>query len=102
MFQNVSKFRLYQTAAWYSFLGPLAAVAFFVAWNHGGLLEWVPSDFLEVLLLSMFSAALALALATMFGLRCIVPRPVKEIAYLGAAVSALLLFLLTAMLTCSH
>jgi hypothetical protein len=102
MFENVSKFRLYGTAAWYSFLGPLAAVGFFVAWNHGGLLEWVPAGFLTVLLISVFSSAFALALATAFGPRCTVPRPLKEIAYLGAAVSALLLFLLTAMLTCSH
>ena len=102
MFENVSKFRLYQTAGWYSFLSPLAAVSFFVAWNHEGLLERVSSDFLEVLLISVFSSAFALALATVFGPRCIVPRPVKEIAYLGAAVSALMLFLFAAMLTYSH
>jgi hypothetical protein len=100
MFKNVSKPKVYEYAAWYSFLGPLAAVGLFLSAGRAEL--ELPSALLSSFLLSAFSSALGVALATLFAPRILVPRPVKEIACLGATVSALLLFMTIVMVTCSH
>jgi len=97
----MSKPRLYRIAAWHSFISPLGAVAFFVLWNHGGLLDWISPELVGPLLLFVFGSALLLALVTIFAPRDIAPRPVKEIAWLGAVVSTLLLGVLIQFLSCS-
>jgi hypothetical protein len=102
MHENAHKSELHQIAAWYSFISPLAAAAFFVIWNHGDVLDWVPPELLEALLFSVFSSAFVLALVTLFTSRRIIPRPVREIACMTAVVSAFLLWIFVAMITHAH
>jgi prepilin signal peptidase PulO-like enzyme (type II secretory pathway) len=96
----MSKTRIYGIAAWHSFIAPLAGVLFFVLWNKADLVDWISPKLPAPLLFFVFSSALILALITIFAPRDIVARPVREIAWLGAVVSSLLLGMLT--LVVSH
>ena len=98
----MSKRRLYRIAAWHSFIAPLAGVLFFVLWNRAELLDWIAPELLTLLLFFVFSSALILAVMTIFASRDVVPRPVREIAWLGAVVSTLLLGMLTLVVSHSH
>jgi hypothetical protein len=99
---TMSRPRLYRIAAWHSFIAPLGAVAFFVLWNHGGMLDWISPELVGPLLSFVFGSALLLALVIVFASREIAPRPVKEIAWLGAVVSTLLLGMLILFLSYSR
>ena len=97
----MSKTSLHRIAAWHSFLAPLAGVGFFVLWSNVNLRDWV-SDLGTPLLFLVFSSAFLLAVVTILASRDAVPRPVREIAWLGVVVSGLLLGMFILFLSCSR